>query len=64
MKGFRYDVVGFDEAVIARIKLSEKRLIKLIVRKNRDLFESPSHFIRAAIIRQISRYDKKGGLLE
>lgn len=57
-------VVGFDDVVVVRLKGFEKDKIKRIVKKNRDLFDSPSHFVRSAVIRQISKFNDKGVLIE
>lgn len=48
----------FDVKVDTRMRLSELKEMEKIVNKNRDKWESISHFVRAAIITKIGEVKK------
>lgn len=53
-------VIDFDEVVSFRIRADELKMVRKIVRRNRDLFFNVSHFVRASVIKSIRDYDRKG----
>lgn len=53
-------IVGFDEVIVIRLRSDEKKKIIQIYKKNKDVYESVSHFVRSSVIRNLRRYDKKG----
>lgn len=48
----------FNDSSQFRIRKTEKKAIKQILRRNKGLYDSESHFIRSAIIRLIKEHRK------
>ena len=55
----KYDVVDFEEVIALRLKKEDKKVIKKIVRQSKDLYDSPSHFIRCAVRRLIREEERR-----
>lgn len=53
-------VIGFEDVAIFRMREKEKKFVLKIVKRNQDVFESPSHFFRCAVIKELRLFDKKG----
>lgn len=54
------NVVYFDDVTILRVKVEDKKKMKKIIKKNHDIFNNESHFVRCAIIKLLRDYDKNG----
>lgn len=49
----KYDVEGFEEIVPVRFTKEQIRLVKRIVRKDTETYDSVSHFIRASALKRV-----------
>lgn len=48
----KYDVEGFEEIIPTRFTKDQVKLIKKIIRKDNETYDSVSHFIRASTIKR------------
>jgi len=53
-------IIDFEDRLGVRIKAEDIKMIKRIVRKNKDMFYNKSHFIRSSILKYIREFDNKG----
>lgn len=60
MKQKYKNVVFFAETIQARIREYEYKKILKVVKKNRELFDNDSHFIRSAVNTLLREFDEKG----
>jgi hypothetical protein len=54
----RYDVVGFEELMMVRIRKADLKLAAKIVKHDKVRYSSLSHYIRCCILR-LNREEKK-----
>jgi hypothetical protein len=52
--------IFFEEILIFRLKESDKVKINKILKKNQDVYENMSHYIRCCIIQDLRNFDKNG----
>lgn len=53
-------VIDFDEFIGFRIKKSEIKKLKKVIKKNKTVYLNLSHFIRCAVIKLLREYDEDG----
>jgi hypothetical protein len=49
----------FDTRVSCRMREDEIKLIKRVIKHNRDLYDNESHFIRCAVLRELRCYNDR-----
>jgi Arc/MetJ-type ribon-helix-helix transcriptional regulator len=47
-----------DEKITVRLRDAELKMMRKAIRKNPDLYDSESHFVRVAVIRELKRVEK------
>lgn len=53
-----YDVVGFDDTIIFRVRSEEKDRAEKIIAQHTDIYDDLSHFARSWFIRGLRNYNE------
>ena len=49
----KYDVVGFEEPIRVRLHKDSLKLLKRILKKDPETYDSISHFVRSATLKRL-----------